>query len=757
MKRTLLGCLAWMLGLAYWVGAAELAPIRIADGLLRVGLSPANGAIHEIVLQADGLNRIDDDPSPLGLWQITVRAGEAAQPLILEPSSPPRVEPLAGQPRGLRLIWDEAGAGGFDPLRVEVLVRLGPSNAALSRWEVSVAKPRNVRLERVRFPRISSLRPRPNEALAVPRQLGALARNPRALLQGKDRQARRLAWSSPHGTSLSMQCLALYEPNGAGLYVAGDDTQGHRKEFALWGDGEGRLHGEIVHEPEQAALGIAEFRLPFAVVLGAFQGDWTTAAEIYRESPAVREMAERGRLRRGLAPNWLPGTGLWVWNRGRSSQVLDPAIVLRHHLDAPVSVLWHWWHECPYDAGFPEYLPPREGAEPFQAALAAAERQDVRAILYMNQRLWGTTTPSWTREGAEDYAVRTPEGKVLLETYNTYMKAPCAPMCIGTQFWRDKYAGLAQEVLCRLQAAGIYMDQAGVLANCFDSRHGHIPGPGRYWTDGFGMLAGEIRDRSSARGPVALGCEYAGEPWLGHFDLALGLCVSPDRFGFDPAWEPIPFFQAVYHSSALVFGNMAGLAHPPYDEKWPPESMPSGRLTLLDRKFARQFYLEQARTFVWGMQPMLANFLPEHLRERAEEMDFVTRLVRTRMQSLKYLLHGDWLRPPPIAVPQIEIDVATVGIYTPLQQSRRTCPAAVAGAWRAPDGGVGIALATICDEPTRLQLPVDLGAYGLGSGASVCRIDEQGRKPLGRVERERSVLDIELPPRALCVLELCGD
>ncbi|MBP8258219.1 MAG: hypothetical protein KA118_00980, partial [Verrucomicrobia bacterium] len=99
----------------------------------------------------------------------------------------------------------------------------------------------------------------------------------------------------------------------------------------------------------------------------------------------------------------------------------------------------------------------------------------------------------------------------------------------------------------------------------------------------------------------------------------------------------------------------------------------------------------------------------------------------------------------------------TVGIYTPLQPSRRTCPAAVAGAWRAPDGGVGIALATICDEPTRLQLPVDLGAYGLGSGASVCRIDEQGRKPLGRVERERSVLDIELPPRALCVLELCGD
>jgi hypothetical protein len=451
----------------------------------------------------------------------------------------------------------------------------------------------------------------------------------------------------------------------------------------------------------------------------------------------------------------VPETGLWLWNRGRSPQVLGPATVMRKHLGAPVSVLWHWWHNCPYDAGFPEFLPPREGAEPFRAAVAAAQRQDVHAILYMNQRLWGMRTGSWIDEGAEAYAVKGRNGKLSPEVYNTFMKAPCVPMCIGTQFWRNKYAGLAEEVLCRLKADGIYMDQTGVWADCYDPRHGHILGPGRYWTDGLAMLTTEIRDRSSPRGPVALGGEFCGEPWIGNIDLNLALSVSHDRIGMGPAWEPIPLFTAVYHPVTVMFGNMAGLAHPPYDEKWPQELAPPGRLTLLDRKFAKQFCLEHALTFAWGMQPMLANFLPSHLKERPEEIDFVTRLVRTRMRSLKYLLHGTWLRPPSLEVPQQEIDVALVGTYTPLKASRRTYRVALAGAWRAPDGDVGLALASIHDEKLRLRLPIDVQAYGLRARSTVYRIDESGRHRVGPFDAHEPELRYELPPRGLCVLEFC--
>lgn len=742
-----------LLLLALPAGAAKPGPIRVEDSRLRLELDGATGSLLGLTAIPGGFNQLAVTSSPLGLWRITLREGDQARELSAEDQPPPQVDRLPSPAPGLRLTWDNVAAGGSRPLRVEVRVRLGQRDEALSRWELSVAKPPAVRITKVAFPRVTGLRPRPHEALAIPRELGALTRTPRTLLQGKSGKGVRLAWRYPYGTEMALQCLAFYQQDGPGFYAACDDTQAYRKDFALWGDSRGQVHFEIVHEPEQHAEGLSEFSLPFAVELGAFNGDWTSAAEIYRESPAARTIARRGRLGRGLTPAWLAETGLWLWNRGRSPQVLEPAVALRKYLKTPVSVLWHWWHNCPYDAGFPEYLPPREGTEPFKAALAAARRQDVHAILYMNQRLWGMTTRSWTDEGAAEWAVRGKDGRVTSETYNTFMKAPCAPMCIAAQFWRDKYAGLAREVLGELQPDGIYMDQAGVLATCFDPRHGHIVGPGRYWTDGFAMLTSEIRDRSAAHGAVALGCEYAGEPWIGQYDLALGLGVSADRIGSSSSWEPIPFFQAVYHPSAIVFGDVAGLVQPPYDEKWPLEKAPADRLQLLDRKFSGQFYLEQARTFVWGMQPMLANFFPAQLRERPEEMDFVKRLARTRLAARQYLLQGTWLRPPALDVPRVELDVAKLGVYTPLKASRRSYPAALASAWRAPDGKVGIALASISGDKLALRLPIDAQAYGLPARCRIDRIDERGRHRLGTFDRQKPELSLELPPRGVCVLE----
>lgn len=734
-------------------GVARAEPVCLADGKLQIELDPANGTLQQLVQLPEGYHQLADSTEPLALWQITARDGETSYTLSAEQAGPPQIERSTGAQSGLRLVWDKVAAAGQKPLRVVVLIRLGQQDESLSRWELSVAKAESVRLTQVRFPRVPGLRERTAEMLAVPRELGALARNPRALTRGKDNQGTRLVWRYPF--PMNMPCLAYYQDNGPGFYAACDDPQNYRKEFALWGDAQARLNFEVLHEPEQEAAAMAEFRMPFAVVLGAFHGDWTTAARLYRESPAAKTIAGRGRLRRQLTPAWLPETGLWVWNRGRSPGVLEPATVMRKHLQTPVSVLWHWWHNCAYDAGFPEYLPPREGTEPFQAALAAAQQQDVHAILYMNQRLWGMHTQSWTDEGAEAYAVKGPDGKVHPEVYNVFMKSPCVPMCIGTRFWRDKYAGLAQEVFCGLKADGVYMDQTGVMASCYDPTHGHVPGGGRYWTDGLAMLTGEIRDRCSTRGRVALGGEFCGEPWIGNLDLTLALSVSADRIGSSPVWEPIPFFQAVYHGSTIVFGNYAGLVHPPYDEKWPPEKTLPGTLTLLDRKVSKQFLLEQSRTFVWGMQPMLANFLPSQLQERPEEIDFVTRLVRTRMQSLKYLLHGTWLRPPPLDVPQQEIDVAQIGVYTPLRASKRTYPVALAGAWRAADGDVAIALASIHDEPLRLRLPIDVPAYGLPARCAVYRIDGTGRQRLGLFDTRAPVWQLDLPPRGLCLLEFC--
>jgi hypothetical protein len=252
---------------------------------------------------------------------------------------------------------------------------------------------------------------------------------------------------------------------------------------------------------------------------------------------------------------------------------------------------------------------------------------------------------------------------------------------------------------------------------------------------------------------VALGGEYCIEPVLGSIDVALALELSADRMGLPAPWETIPFFQAVYHPSTITFGSMAGLVYPPYDERWPAEKAPKEQLTLLDRRFSQEFYLEQARTFVWGVQPMICNFRPELLHERPEEIDYLTRMVRTRRQALKYLLHGTWLRLPVLDVPKREIDVARLGVYTPLAALKRQYPVAMAGAWRAPDGDVAVALASIHEAPLAVRLPIDAEAWGLPQRCSVVRIDASGRHPHTTIDRSQPVVELELAPRETCLLE----
>ena len=160
----------------------------------------------------------------------------------------------------------------------------------------------------------------------------------------------------------------------------------------------------------------------------------------------------------------------------------------------------------------------------------------------------------------------------------------------------------------------------------------------------------------------------------------------------------ILFFHAVYHPYAVIYGNYSSLVMPPYDELWPAEfARPSP--SALGSEVLAAVLPEQARTFVWGQQPTLANFRPALLEQRAEEIDYIARLARVRSRSIKYLLHGEFLRPPELSVPQVTADFSRLSIYagqkSRLTSSRKSIPLALAGAWRAADGDVALALASL--------------------------------------------------------------
>ena len=487
--------------LQFAFSARAVEPIRISNQFLQVALNPNDGTVVELVDVQTKQNQIARTENKFPIWEIDIVSGTSRSKLLPAQAKSFRHENLSGKEPGFRLIWDNFNMAAAPDLRVEVLVKLETSVAS-SHWNIAVENVGKLTLSEVHFPRINGLQKRENEYLAVPVWLGQRATNPRQHLAGGDKKGARMEWDYPG--HLSLQCLAFYQENGPGFYAACDDTNALRKGFAFWSTTNGEVNYEMIHLPENSAAPIKRYSPAYAAIIGTFNGDWTTAAERYRSWGTNQVWAKESRLQKGVTSKWASETGMWVWNRGHSENVLVPAMELQKKLGLPVSTFWHWWHGCPYDTGFPEYLPPREGTDSFKRAIAQAQKQDVHAIVYMNQRLWGMTTKSWTNENAEYFAVKNSSGKVQPEVYNVFTKQACASMCMHTDFWRNKYAGLAVEAFKDLEVDGIYMDQACSSLACYDPNHGHPLGGGAYWMNGFRKLSTDIRNRSDGKRKVTL-------------------------------------------------------------------------------------------------------------------------------------------------------------------------------------------------------------------------------------------------------------
>jgi len=739
MRRRASIALVPLLFAAVSTGRAQGAAPTLAGAGVRLVLDAGHGGIRRLESAAGQEVAVPTDEA-LALFRLERGPGQA--PIDATGGARFTWSRMAGERPGLSLRWE--GFRNHPALAVTATVTVeGDSTTA---WHIAVEGLAGTGIERVLFPRLGGIGLTENAELAVPLWMGQRAKDPRRMLSGPDGKGRRFDWGYPG--QLSLQMIALTRGPSAGLYVATDDSLAYRKSFILSGDQEGYGRVEIAHLLSDPATA-TRYEPTYAVKLGVVHGSWMNAAERYRAWGERQRWARESRVALGTATKWMRETGVWVWNRGRASQVLDPAIMLRRTVGLPVSVFWHWWHAGPYDTSFPDYLPPRDGVSAFTAAVKKAHAADVRAIVYMNQRLWCTNTPSWTREGAERYAVRERDGTVRLETYNVFNPLPCAPMDVSTKFWRDKYAGIADTVVQQYGIDGVYMDQAVLSLVCWSPDHGHPVGGGHYWMDGFRALASDLRRRNGTS--LGLAGEGGGESWLPDLDAFLTLQVSQERYS-DPAsgWEPIPFFQAVYHHHAITYGTYGSLTYPPYDEMWPDSTRPANALTLLDEKYRRQFLMEQARMFVWGMQPTIANLLPEQFTKRKGEIDYLGRLARLRHANRAWLQDGAFVIPPASDAPELAFTGSRISIYAARRGGATEvplrAPAVLTGAWRDARGWVAIALASIDDAAHRVTLTLDPARHGTARGATVWRVDASGRKAAGTLAPGARSLTVPVGP-----------
>jgi hypothetical protein len=226
---------------------------------------------------------------------------------------------------------------------------------------------------------------------------------------------------------------------------------------------------------------------------------------------------------------------------------------------------------------------------------------------------------------------------------------------------------------------------AAAAVLCFGKGHGHRPGGGAIWAEGYRALL----DRARAILPsgAILTTEENADPWLDQFD-ALLLVNTPTDQG-----RIVPLFPAAYAGWTMTFG--------------------SHYIAGNDLEAGLPFRLKMARAFCFGSQlgwvtPQVAQ--PKHRREG----EYLRALARCRRSAHEFLAYGEFVGVPGVRGAET-LTVTGRNIFGGTYRLRT--PAVMATAWRAEDGALGIAMTNIADRQQRVEVSLPAVEYDLGGDA----------------------------------------
>jgi hypothetical protein len=326
---------------------------------------------------------------------------------------------------------------------------------------------------------------------------------------------------------------------------------------------------------------------------------------------------------------------------------------------APVGIHWYNWHAIPFDVQYPNYFPTKPG---FAEGVAELTKMGVVVMPYINARLWDTGNENFAE--AKPHATKNEQGEVTIEEYGSGAKL--AVMCPSQKFWQDKVGEIIRRLGEECGVNAVYMDQIASAPPrvCFDANHGHAPGSGAWWVEGYRDLLTPIKAWCTSGGrSIGLTTENNGEPYMDNADAHLIWTPRGD--------DDIPMITAVYSGYTLYFAS--------------------------NRAFSDDvsYCLCQARDFVWGTQLGWdgAGILePEH----AAKLEMIGRLARLRAKALDYFVYGELVQ---VLKPTNEIPVLTGQWNTRKGDAEVKVPVVHGALWRGRDGSLAVICANADTEP----------------------------------------------------------
>ncbi|MGE4565636.1 MAG: DUF6259 domain-containing protein [Victivallaceae bacterium] len=493
--------------------------------------------------------------------------------------------------------------------------------------------------------------------------------------------------------------------DGVSLYFGAHDPESWSKEFTVSGDQDLAVKTIVQYRDGQAAATAAPFRLAL------LKGDWRAMAKYYRSwAEAKAPWLRRGKLaERSDIPDSFIKAGPWFCLGWTSPAEIARSIErAQRNTGVPVALHYYVWHRSDFDTEYPE-LKPKDG---FGEALKVMQAAGNLVMPYTNGHVWDNSLPSFAE--AKPFAAMRRDGKLFEEQWGT-PKRPFTGMCPATGFYQDFLSRYDAEFVRSFKLEAIYLDQvAAVEPNwCFDPKHGHPLGAGKYWIDGYRTLLAKLTQQSG--GKLAITSECAQEMFIDS--------LSGNLMWLPVGTEDVPLLPYVYSGYTIYFGS------------------PASELDSFDA-----FVAVQARALVWGLQPGWSKLWLTNQQHLAKAQ-YLGNLSKIRQQYHRYLTYGEltgeleWGEAP-------EIRLSTLHYTGPSGSVRQIeTPRILSSIWIAADGSTGVFAVNTGDRWAKLDGTAPLRQSGryriLADGVSV-----------GAFEGNRAKLEEYLAPYEFKVWEI---
>ncbi len=416
------------------------------------------------------------------------------------------------------------------------------------------------------------------------------------------------------GGALCMPYFAVYGKQ-SGVYIGVEDGEGAVKNF------------KVIAGEDQVAITAAFYGTNGSMPANSFsafgnchwqyiEGDWYDATMIYADF--VRSKAQwLPRIEcdgRSDTPKHFKEIPFWVSDyipnslsqgdnkptslsagsdRYDCNYWIDAVISLQEKLQVPIAYHVYNWHQIPFNIEYPHFLPAKpefiEGAKKLREHPiyvlpyingVSWEMHDAEMGHVMNFENKGKFGAVIREDGSfsiENYPQKTVKGETSL----------LAHMCPSFEGWHSIMNSLARQMEEELPIDGIYFDQVAATPAkpCYNTEHGHLPGGGSYWADGYCRMMEKI----SAEKPLDnfYFTECNAEVYAKNFDgfltwtwvrnshvpafpaIYAGYIEMVGRCTMGKKKEDYEFFKYSLAQS-LLYGQQLGWckADVVYDEKW---------------------------------------------------------------------------------------------------------------------------------------------------------------------------------------------